>query len=74
MLNHPVKVLSAALGALIVFAAPAFAANHKHSAMSAMAMANDSSAVITDNGVIIGADPDPNIRFALKREGHLDAD
>ena len=74
MLKHTVKILCAALGASIVLAAPAFAAHHKDKAMSAQAMAYDSSTVVTDNGVVLGADPDPNIRFALKREGHLDAD
>ena len=73
MLKHTVKILSAALGASIVLAAPAFAAHYKNKAMSAQAMAYDST-VVTDNSVVLGADPDPNIRFALKREGHLDAD
>ena len=73
MLKHTVKILCAALGASIVLAAPAFAAHHKDKAMSAQAMAYDSNTVM-DDGVVLGADPDPNIRFALKREGHLDAD
>jgi hypothetical protein len=42
-------------------------------AASAQAKAYDSDTVM-DDGVVLGADPDPNIRFALKREGVLDAD
>ena len=78
MLKPTVKILSAALGASIVLAAPAFAAHHKNKAVSAeaasaQAKAYDSNTVV-DDGAVLGADPDPNIRFALKREGVLDAD
>jgi hypothetical protein len=74
MLKHTVKILSAALGASIVLAAPAFAAHHKDKAISAQAMAYDSNTVLSYDGKALGADPDPNIRFAVKREAGNDGD
>jgi hypothetical protein len=67
------KLLSAAVGVAILIATPAFATTvHKGKASHAYAsqtqQPHDANTVFGWDGRVLGADPDPNIRFQLMRD------
>jgi hypothetical protein len=68
------KKLVTALALSAFAATPAFAATHHraHAAPDAYAAA-DPNVVFVD-GIVVGADPDPNIRLSLIRDSGLLAD
>lgn len=68
------KTLMTAVALAALIASPAFAATKKvttqvrATAAQSYALAPPSSAVVVD-GQVIGADPDPNVRLQLQRDG-----
>jgi hypothetical protein len=85
MISQKMKLLSVVVGAAALIVTPALAGTiHKRTSVAFNAYASADRAyganayganiVVGMDGKIIGADPDPNIRFQLLREGHFDAE
>ena len=65
------KQLVTALALATLAAAPAFAASHKMPKTASDAYAAVNSTLVVVGGQVVGADPDPNIRFQIERDNGL---
>jgi len=78
-MSQKLKSLSVITGAAVLIATPAFAhAVHKRSRAATASYAYEApygpNVVVGFDGTILGADPDPRIRFELMREGGSQGD
>jgi hypothetical protein len=75
-MNTNLKPLMAAAAIAVLLGTPALAANHsQRHVRSSQAPYAASHSVTAPDGQVIGADPDPGIRFELRRDApHYTAD
>jgi hypothetical protein len=68
-MNATLKPLMAAAAVAILFGTPALAASHSQRQVRSPQAPNAASHRVTaPDGQVIGADPDPGVRFELRRD------
>lgn len=67
-MNSNLKVLLSVVGTAALVSTPMPAKQRAHDAQSAPAQALTSTTVVSPEGQVIGADPDPAIRFENQRD------
>jgi hypothetical protein len=70
-MNTSLKHLMTAAAVAVLFGTPAFAASHPQHHVRAQAPYAASHSVTAPNGQVVGADPDPGVRFELKRDAPI---
>jgi hypothetical protein len=67
-MNSNLEVLMSAIGLAALVSTPVLAKQRAHNGHPAPAQSSISSAVVSAEGRVIGADPDPAIRFEIQRD------
>jgi hypothetical protein len=67
-MNSNLKVLLSVIGMAALASTPVLAKQRAHDAQPAPAQAPTSTTVVSPEGQVIAADPDPAIRFEIERD------
>jgi hypothetical protein len=68
IINSNLKVLLSVVGMAALVSTPMLAKQRAHDAQPAPAQASTSTTAVSPEGQVIGADPDPAIRFEIQRD------